>query len=67
MYIVEKERLLGYTIGNPNENGFVRMSVLSVDVTKGGDPLLLHRTTLATDYREATKEDEERFLYKLGT
>lgn len=65
MYIVEKERELGYTIGEPSENKPVSMVVIAVDVKNGGDPTLIDRSTLATDYREATKDDEKRFNVKI--
>jgi len=64
-YIVKDERELGYVLGI-NENGFARMEVMAVDVINGGDPVKIGRTTCATNYREATKEDEERFSYNLG-
>ena len=63
MYIVERERLLGYTIGKPSR--FARMVVMRVDVENGGDSTLIDREVLASNYREATKEDEERFSIKL--
>lgn len=66
MWIVADEKLLGYTIGRPSAAGFTKMVVQRVDVAKGGDPTLIDRTTLVMDYRKATKEDEERFLIKLG-
>lgn len=65
MYIVEKERLLGYTIGEQSDNKPVSMLVMVADVEQGGDPLLINRVTLAVDYRKATKEDEERFKVRL--
>lgn len=61
MYIVKDENTLGYTIGMIRENKPVSMVVMRVDVEAGGDPLLIDRTTCAVNYREATKEDEERF------
>ena len=61
MYIVKDENTLGYTIGTIRENKPVTMVVMRVDVEAGGDPLLIDRTTCAVNYREATKEDEERF------
>ena len=66
MWIVANEKLLGYTIGRPSAAGFIKMVVQRVDETKGGDPTLIDRTTLVMDYRKATKEDEERFLIRLG-
>ena len=66
MYIVKDENTLGYTLGNVIENKPVRIEVMSVDVLKGGDPLLINRTTMADNWRPATKEDEDRFRCFLG-
>ena len=61
-YIVESENLLGYVIGETNKiTGYVGMVVMAVDVEKGGEPTMIDREVLATDYRAATKADFERF------
>ena len=60
MYIVDKENALGYVVGG-RLGSFVRMVVVAVDYMRGGDPLLIGRSTLASDYREATEEDARRF------
>lgn len=65
MYIVRDENTLGYTIGEPSDGKPVRMVVMRVDIMAGGDPTLIDRETLAINYREATKEDEERFKIHL--
>lgn len=61
MYIVKDENTLGLMVGQPHKSGCVRMNVMAVDYMKGGDPLLINHQVLAFNYREATKEDEERF------
>ena len=66
MYIVKDENTLGYTIGTVRENKPVTMVVMRVDVEAGGDPLQIDRTTLAFNYREATKDDEEWFKVNLS-
>ena len=61
-YIVESENLFGYVIGEPNKiTGYVGMVVMAVDVEKGGESTMIDREVLATNYREATKEDFENF------
>lgn len=65
MYIVRDENTLGYTIGEPSDGKPVGMVVMRVDIMAGGDPTLIDRDTLAINYREATKEDEERFKIHL--
>lgn len=61
-YIVRGENTLGYITGTqkPGQTpvGFV---VLAVNVEAGGDPTLINRETVATDYRPATREDENTF------
>lgn len=64
MYIVADENTFGYTIGSV-VNGCVRMVVMSVDVPNGGDPLMINRTMLAVNFRQATKEDGDRFGVRL--
>lgn len=59
MYIVENENTLGYTIGNVGK--IARMAVMAVDVANGGDPLLIDKTIVATNFREANEKDQERF------
>lgn len=59
MYIVENENTIGYTIGNVGK--ITRMAVMAVDVSNGGDPLLIDKTIVATNFREATEKDQERF------
>ena len=61
-YIVENENLLGYVTGKPDKAAkVVSMVVMRADVEKGGDPTLVDRKTVATNYRNATKEDFENF------
>ena len=65
-YIVDSEDKLGLMIGTPDKNtGLVRMSVICVDVEKGGDPGLVNRVVLVNNYRAATIEDEDRFCIRL--
>ncbi len=61
-HIVHKEREFGYPVGTHRKKTF-SMVVLSVDVPKGGDPLLIDRTINVnrSDIRPATREDYERF------
>ena len=66
MYIVNNENTLGLMVGEPNKCGFVRMNVMAVDYMKGGEPLLLNHQILAWNWREANKDDEDRFMVRLG-
>ena len=67
MYIVRDENTLGYTIGS-TESKNLSIVVMAVDYMSGGDPTLIDHETLAAEgtWREATKEDEERFKVHLG-
>lgn len=66
-YIVENENLLGYVtdksvyLWSDKAAKVVSMVVMRADVEKGGDPTLVDRKTVATNYRNATKEDFENF------
>ena len=60
-YIVEDNNLFGYTLSEPKDNKPTSMVVMAADIEKGGEPTLIGRTTLATDYRQATEEDASRF------
>lgn len=61
-HIVHKEREFGYPVGTHRKK-FFEMVVLSVDVLKGGDPLLINQTIIVnrSDVRLATRKDYERF------
>jgi len=61
-YIVRDENTLGYITGTqkPGQNP-IRFVVMAVNVEAGGDPTLIDRETVATDYRPATKADEDTF------
>lgn len=61
-YIVRDENTLGYITGTqkPGQNP-IRFVVMAVNVEAGGDPTLIDRETIATDYRPATKADEDTF------
>ena len=61
-YIVNEENTLGYPIGEVDQKtGFVSMVVMAVDLINGGDPMKINRSTMATNWREAVREDEDRF------
>ena len=68
MYIVVEENTLGYTIGNAEFGKTVRFIVMAVDYMKGGEPTMLEKESVAVagTYRLATKDDEERFMVRLG-
>ena len=61
-YIVAGGNTLGYITGT-QEPGKKPVSfvVMAVNVEAGGDPTLIDRETVATDYRPATREDENTF------
>ena len=65
-YIVRGENTLGYITGTqkPGQTP-VCFVVMAVNVEAGGDPTLIDRETIATDYRPATKEDEDVFKVRI--
>lgn len=65
-YIVAGGNTLGYITGTqkPGQNP-VNFVVIAVNVEAGGDPTLIDRETIATDYRPATKEDENVFKVRI--
>lgn len=61
-HIVHKDQLFGYPVGSTQKQT-LRMVVMRVDVSKGGDPTLIDRTISVgkVDIREAGPKDYERF------
>lgn len=61
-HIVHKDREFGYPVGSTQKQT-LRMVVMRVDVSKGGDPTLIDRTISVSksDIREAGPKDYEHF------
>ena len=61
-HIVHNDRSFGYPIGS-GQKQTIRMVVMRVDVSKGGDPTLIDRTISVSksDIREAGPKDYEHF------